>query len=1075
MYRNIIIIFVVFAAIFNISCGRDDINIKPIDKNQVEITVKLDVPKTRAVTDAQEKKIDNLRIFVFDKNGNFAYSVNKGEITTTDIRIKLNLSKNATDTYKLVFVGNMKSADIPDLEGKTLSDLRNQTFDISDKYPTYPFRYFPMWGETENIKIEKGTNLGTINMLRAVASVDVSLNATNTTSDPPVAGTLDNFTLKSVRVYNNYKKGLYAKSSTEGSPNLPTGNDVQNAYSSSSYTPLNYSDVQAKSSIRDMYLAESENKGKAHLDKTCLVIGGYYGQGNKSKESFYRVDFKNFIDGKMEDINILRNHRYLFNITNVRSEGFPTADEAFRSEVMNMDVNILQWDNGNVDPIKYNGRYMLSVSKDDFKIFKEANNDDNKNHRAFKVKTTFPKGWTADVPGEVTWLSIDKSSGSVNSEGLLQFTATENDTKGNREAIIAIKAGSLNWNVKIVQTTRTELKLEILDENDKPIKFLELPDTTATKKLKVRWVPRNIAVGISRIGEEFNGAPEQNIAAGGNAGLKEYEINAAKLSGDAGNPFPKKLANIKFSIADGDRALSKTIVLKQELYNALPFDDEGKRLINESAVPLTNIEFSKSKFYFMDGSDNSFSIQSNAPYKVELTNVNTSERNRKNVVEPFTAVSKIGNMSKQSIRFKTVDDRSNPTRIIGYADFKISSTDPNKHFRPKTFRVKTVTVKEVTAESNSHIIRPNGIGILIPVTRALSAHGYANRRPKLSENPNTRAQLVWTDNSKGMNKESNMRVLRQIGKGENAKILVVPGSHIGNALIAMKEVGVQYSAYWSWHIWNTDYTPDASKDVMDRNLGALATGVAGGTYSYGLLYQWGRKSPFMSEYVIRDQEDRTTKEDEVYYGDNTNDSNSLISTVRGAKKTRLEYKVSDVLLTLAEAVKKPDIFVKNSLDWMKDVSDAEKKALWGHGGDKSISDPCPYGWRVPDPDYYKNGSASDYPYDNSNYIYTKDKGVNFVQKGGFYPFVDHILDQDATYEFGREVHGWLGEKSFFYWTNAYGNAKTKVLDLENDSESGNRVHILEWFGSGMGFPVRCVRYYEESNSAYLQNSEGEEY
>lgn len=1043
MYRNIIIIFVVFAAIFNISCGRDDINIKPTDKNQVEITVKLDVPKTRAVTDDQEKKIDNLRIFVFDKNGNFAYSVNKGEITTTDIKIKLNLSKNATDTYKLVFVGNMKSADIPDLEGKTLSDLRNQTFDISDKYPTYPFRYFPMWGETEKIKIEKGTDLGTIEMLRAVASVDVTLNATNTTSDPPLAGTLNNFTLKSVKVYNNYKKGLYAKLSTEGSPNLPTGNDVQNAYSSASYMPLDYSVVQTNSSIRDMYLAESKNKGKTHLEKTCLVIGGYYGQGNISKESFYRVDFKDF-SGNSEDMDILRNHRYLFNIINVRSEGFPTADEAFRSEVMNMDVNILQWNDGNVKPIKYNGKYMLSVSKDDFNIFKEMNNSDNKNHRTFKVKTTFSEGWTASVKQGSSWLSIDKSSGNANSEYLLQFTATENDTESDREAIIAIQAGSLVWNVKVVQTTKTELRLEVLDENDEPLEFLELPAITAAKTLKVRWVPRNIAVGISRIGEEFSGAPEQNIAAGGNTGLQEYTINAATLIGGVNNPFPKKLANIKFSIVDGDRTLSKTIVLKQELYNAMPFDDEGKPLINEFAVPLTNLEFSESKFYFMDGSDNTFSIQANAPYKVELTNVNTSERNSNTVVEPFTAVSKIGNMFKQDITFKTVDDRSNPTRIIGYADFKITSTDPNKSFPAKTFRVKTVTVKDVTAESNCHIIRPNGIGILIPVTRALSAHGYANRSPKLSENPDTRAQLVWTDNSKGMNKESNMRVLRQIGKGETAKILVVPGSHIGNALIAMKRVRFKGSAYWSWHIWNTDYTPDASKYVMDRNLGALDTGAGGGTYSYGLLYQWGRKSPFMSEYVIRDPEDRTTKTDEVYYGKNDDDSNVIV-------QGKLHDKVVDKAnngLTLAEAVKKPGIFVKNSSDWMKDVSDTEKKALWGNGRDKSKSDPCPYGWRVVTSSYISNTTSS--PATDGR-----------IYKGEYYPIIDVITDGDAEYSAQYKGN---------YWTDYYGSSKTKTFEF-----TGTGMSTTEYFGSGMGLPVRCVRYDKEANSAYLENSEGEEY
>ena len=61
---------------------------------------------------------------------------------------------------------------------------------------------------------------------------------------------------------------------------------------------------------------------------------------------------------------------------------------------------------------------------------------------------------------------------------------------------------------------------------------------------------------------------------------------------------------------------------------------------------------------------------------------------------------------------------------------------------------------------------------------------------------------------------------------------------------------------WSWHIWATDYDPDAEGGTVDfngytlmnRNLGALANDNSTTDKilaSYGLYYQWGRKDPFI--------------------------------------------------------------------------------------------------------------------------------------------------------------------------------------------------------------------------------------
>ena len=73
----------------------------------------------------------------------------------------------------------------------------------------------------------------------------------------------------------------------------------------------------------------------------------------------------------------------------------------------------------------------------------------------------------------------------------------------------------------------------------------------------------------------------------------------------------------------------------------------------------------------------------------------------------------------------------------------------------------------------------------------------------------------------------------------------------GNALIGGYDA--DGNLLWSWHIWITDFDPEADAlsygdyRVMSRQLGALQNGNADKDEiwnSYGLYYQWGRKDPF---------------------------------------------------------------------------------------------------------------------------------------------------------------------------------------------------------------------------------------
>lgn len=73
----------------------------------------------------------------------------------------------------------------------------------------------------------------------------------------------------------------------------------------------------------------------------------------------------------------------------------------------------------------------------------------------------------------------------------------------------------------------------------------------------------------------------------------------------------------------------------------------------------------------------------------------------------------------------------------------------------------------------------------------------------------------------------------------------------GNAVIAAKDASG--TILWSWHIWLTDkpnelvYKNNAGT-MMDRNLGAISAEEKVEYESIGLLYQWGRKDPFLNAY-----------------------------------------------------------------------------------------------------------------------------------------------------------------------------------------------------------------------------------
>jgi uncharacterized protein (TIGR02145 family) len=137
---------------------------------------------------------------------------------------------------------------------------------------------------------------------------------------------------------------------------------------------------------------------------------------------------------------------------------------------------------------------------------------------------------------------------------------------------------------------------------------------------------------------------------------------------------------------------------------------------------------------------------------------------------------------------------------------------------------------------------------------------------------------------------------------------------------------------WSWHIWLTDRPEEQiyfnnAGTMMDRNLGATST-VPGDVGALGLLYQWGRKDPFL--------------------GSSNTGKPIMANSFHGNWQVAGSSKTTG---TMDYAIAHPTVFITQSSngDWYYSGNSETDNTRWTTSDKaKSVYDPCPAGWRVPD-------------------------------------------------------------------------------------------------------------------------------
>lgn len=203
----------------------------------------------------------------------------------------------------------------------------------------------------------------------------------------------------------------------------------------------------------------------------------------------------------------------------------------------------------------------------------------------------------------------------------------------------------------------------------------------------------------------------------------------------------------------------------------------------------------------------------------------------------------------------------------------------------------------------------------------------------------------------------------------------------GNASIAAKDASGKI--LWSWHIWFTDYPKEqiyynGAGTMMDRNLGAVSA-TPGDIGANGLYYQWGRKDPFVGVWS--------------FVGDSYKETDS-----------------SSDCGTIDFAVAHPTTFIEGRYDWYYTSDGTVDNTRWQSR--KTIYDPCPAGWRVPDGGWngtwriaYWSTPVEKYKFDSEN------KGVNCSE---IFSSENTVWYPASGLYYGVYV-GYDGEEGY-YWT-----------------------------------------------------------
>ena len=322
------------------------------------------------------------------------------------------------------------------------------------------------------------------------------------------------------------------------------------------------------------------------------------------------------------------------------------------------------------------------------------------------------------------------------------------------------------------------------------------------------------------------------------------------------------------------------------------------------------------------------------------------------------------------------------------------------------------------------------------------------------------ATWLWASKANGGNTFGIESLIDNVEySADTIKFRVLGGAtNKGNVVLALKDnTG---NILWTWHLWITDTPQDintGSDYFLDRNLGATSAGreYDNGFNSYGFVYQWGRKDPFIGggngvfkETVYMSVANANTIKngtswDKTTYGDVTVATRFPMRFINSTKTGELKDDLA------------------NPADWHS----TGVNNFWSDT-QKTDYDPCPYGYKVP----ARSKLSVFHRVDSTSMWFVRRSDLNYWQLYRYRNEPAVMVVPAAGMRQGRDDSGkgpllnYSGTSTqagnCFYWTSTPVNLSgINPGGSHRIYTNGNTIYgEIEYGDNADAYPVRCVKY-----------------
>lgn len=371
-----------FLSLFLIFCScKAELQNEPVasgDEVYVELTISTSSSSTRTLSDKDEVAVNSIYLMLFEPE--FSESSAPGKfysyVRATDFKTvtpgvyyfdtKIGVDASTPDNLVGVILVNgddyINDLDniLTDSKGKSYSEICRY-FDI-DSAPLSGA--MTMWGVCSPA-IDKSVKSNEISasLFRDRARVDV-----NAQSISPTVFSLEEIKIAKVSTRmspmpmpDNIGVSPIDNSAAMKSVTIPAdANKTDSTWPDPDSDPWHFKGIGKDNLIsHEVYIPECDIlTEKDEFNKAAIIVGGRY--RGASKVTYYRVDFTYKGKDGTTPVDVLRNHKYVVNITDVSGPGEDTPEKAYQNVRAEITADVIEWTNIGTE-IVFDGAHWFSV------------------------------------------------------------------------------------------------------------------------------------------------------------------------------------------------------------------------------------------------------------------------------------------------------------------------------------------------------------------------------------------------------------------------------------------------------------------------------------------------------------------------------------------------------------------------------------------------------------------------------------------------------------------------------------------------------------------------------------------